>query len=187
MRLTLVKGVLCMFMILLFPFEAISQGTDKRLKVDTLSLKERIALRTNMIDWALLTPNIGIEFDIKNTNWNRWTAGLHLRGNWESSHTFKPGLVYNLMGVRAEFRNYWRMRDFEEHKLKEHTRFIDKVFSCRRQNPKHPDLIYYRGLYASYNKFSIKLIGDGYQGSAFTVGATYGIMKPLYVFKNGTS
>ena len=187
MRSKIVKGVLCLFMILLFPFAALSQGTDGRLRVDTLSIKERISLRTNLVDWTALIPNIGIEFDVKNVNWNRWTAGLHLRGNWETSHTFKPGLVYNLMGVRAEFRNYWRTREIDDNKVQAHTRFIDKAFSCRRRNVKHPDFIYYRGLYVSYNNFSIKLIGDGYQGSAMTVGVTYGIVKPLYVFRNGSS
>ncbi len=187
MRSKIVKGVLCLFMIMLFPFAALSQGTDGRLRVDTLSIKERISLRTNLVDWTALIPNIGIEFDVKNVNWNRWTAGLHLRGNWETSHTFKPGLVYNLMGVRAEFRNYWRTREIDDNKVQAHTRFIDKAFSCRRRNVKHPDFIYYRGLYVSYNNFSIKLIGDGYQGSAITAGVTYGIVKPLYVFRNGSS
>ena len=38
-----------------------AQKLDERRVVDTLTMKERIALRTNAIDWALMLPNIGVE------------------------------------------------------------------------------------------------------------------------------
>lgn len=166
---------------------AAAQGLDRRLQVDTLSMAERLSLRTNALDWILLTPNVGVEFDVRNTNWNRWAVGVNVRGNWQTKHTFKPGLVYNIAGARVEFRNYWRPRQIGDKNINRHHSFIDKAFSCRRTQVKHPDLLYYRGLYASYNQFSIKIIGDGYQGSAFTLGFTYGVVKPLYAFGNGNS
>jgi hypothetical protein len=50
-------------------FEPVNQMVPvEKTGVDTLSLLDRIALRTNTVDWALLIPNFGAEFDIKNTN-----------------------------------------------------------------------------------------------------------------------
>ena len=86
---------------------------DTSHKVDSLSTKERLSWRTNAVDWLLLVPNVGVEYDIGRCNWNRWTVGLNLRGNWQSSHTFKPGIVYNVAEVRAEVRNYYRIRVFD--------------------------------------------------------------------------
>lgn len=94
--------------------------------------------------------------------------------------------MYNLRGVRAEFRNYWRPRQISE-QYPAHTRLLDKLFSCRRTTVKHPGVVFYRGAYVSYNDFSIKLSSKGYQGQAYTFGFTYGMVKPLYVFKSGSS
>ena len=40
-----------------------AQVMEHRTGVDTLSLAERISVRTNAADWMLLTPNIGVEYD----------------------------------------------------------------------------------------------------------------------------
>lgn len=164
-----------------------AQVMDTGQKVDTLKLNERISFRTNMVDWVFTTPNIGVEFDLFDKNWNRWAVGLSLRGNWQSSHTIKPGMVYNISGARMEFRNYYRIRQIGDPYPKAHTEFIDKLFSCRRPYAKHPTTTYYRGAYLSYNDFSIKLGKEGKQGSAMTLGFTWGVVKPMYVFKNGNS
>ena len=71
-----------------------AQVIDRRPETDTLSLADRITLRTNAVDWLLLLPNIGVEFDLGNKNWSRWSIGLDVRGNWQTKHTFKPGVVY---------------------------------------------------------------------------------------------
>lgn len=122
--------------ILLLPVSA--QGVDKSMRVDTLSLAERLSFHTNMVDWTLLTPNVGVEFDVRSTNWNRWAVGMDLRYNWQTKNTFKSGLVYNIMGARLYFRNYWRPRQIGDEGVSRHTRFIDRVFSCRRTRVKHP-------------------------------------------------
>lgn len=182
------KGIICLYIYLSFSLPVSAQGVDKSMRVDTLSLAERLSFHTNMVDWTLLTPNVGVEFDVRSTNWNRWAVGMDLRYNWQTKNTFKSGLVYNIMGARLYFRNYWRPRQIGDEGVSRHTRFIDRVFSCRRTRVKHPGLLFYRGAYLSYNKYSIKLLGsEGYQGSAVTAGFTYGIVKPLYVFKNGNS
>ena len=52
---------------------ASAQEVTNKSHVDTLSLKERLTFRTNMVDWTMLVPNIGVEFDIRKENWNRRT------------------------------------------------------------------------------------------------------------------
>ena len=181
-----------------------AQVMERKTGVDTLSLAERISVRTNAADWLLLTPNIGVEYDIRNTNWSRWSIGLNLRSNWQSSHTYKPGIVYNLTGIRAEVRNYRRTRQIEytdtiydkngnpvsiesSKGLKPHYWPTARFFSTRRKKIKYPLNTYYRGLYLSYNDFSLKFAKEGKQGSALGVGMTYGIIRPLYEYPNGNS
>ena len=159
--------------------------------VDTLSIWDRIALRTNMFDWLLLTPNIGVEFDVKGRNWNRWAVGLNVRGNWQTSHTYKPEWIYNLREVRLEGRQYWRTRDMSTNRnqLERHKKWHlwDKAVSIRRKRAKHPLTTDYRGLYVSYADYSIKLFDTGRQGSAVMAGITYGIQRPIFDFQNGNS
>lgn len=165
-----------------------SQLIETRRKVDTLSLAERITVRTNMIDWTLLIPNAGVEFDILNTNWNRWTAGLNFRYNWQTDHTFSSGLVYDVKEIRLEFRNYWRTRELSDNNnVMRHDRFIDRLFSCRRSRVRHPLTTYYRGLYLACSSFSTKLGKYGKQGNALSFGFIYGIVRPLYEFGNGNT
>ena len=164
-----------------------AQVIDRRPETDTLSLADRITLRTNAVDWLLLLPNIGVEFDLGNKNWSRWSIGLDVRGNWQTKHTFKPGVVYNLADVRGELRYYYRPKQIDNRKVKKHTRFLDRLFSCRRDTVKRPQLAYYRGAYASYSDFSFKFGSEGKQGSALTLGVSWGLVRPLYVFRNGHS
>lgn len=41
---------------------------ESKTGVDTLTFAERISLRTNAVDWTLLTPNLGVEFDVKSAH-----------------------------------------------------------------------------------------------------------------------
>ena len=43
----------------LFPQIGKAQIFESRTGVDTLTFAERISLRTNAVDWTLLTPNLG--------------------------------------------------------------------------------------------------------------------------------
>lgn len=154
--------------------------------MDTLTFAERISLRTNAVDETLLTPNLGVEFDVKSTNWNRWAVGLTLKTKWNTPATFKNRVFYNITEVRADFRNYWRTRQINN-KVPAHTGFIDRLFSCRRRVVKHPKTTYYRGAYMSFSDFSIKFGREGHQGKALSAGITYGIIKPLYAFRTGNT
>lgn len=178
--------------------QIVNKGKEKADSLAlNLDLPDRIAFRTNFVDWVLTTPNIGVEIDLGNKSYHHWSIGFNVRGNWNTSHTFNPGVVYNISGARADVRYYYRMRKIGGYGNvagegagvypPSPKGLLNKLFSCRREEPKHPDITYYRGLYASYNKFSIKLGNEGKQGSAFTLGFTWGFIKPLYVFENGNS
>lgn len=170
----------------LFPQIGKAQIFESKTGVDTLTFAERISLRTNAVDWTLLTPNLGVEFDVKSTNWNRWAVGLTLKTKWNTPATFKNRVFYNITEVRADFRNYWRTRQINN-KVPAHTGFIDRLFSCRRHVVKHPKTTYYRGAYMSFSDFSIKFGREGHQGKALSAGITYGIIKPLYAFRTGNT
>ena len=175
-----------MIIAVLFPQIGRAQIFESKTGVDTLTFAERISLRTNAVDWTLLTPNLGVEFDVKSTNWNRWAVGLTLKTKWNTPATFKNRVFYNITEVRADFRNYWRTRQINN-KVPAHTGFIDRLFSCRRRVVKHPKTTYYRGAYMSFSDFSIKFGREGHQGKALSAGITYGIIKPLYAFRTGNT
>ena len=175
-----------MIIAVLFPQIGKAQIFKSKTGVDTLTFAERISLRTNAVDWTLLTPNLGVEFDVKSTNWNRWAVGLTLKTKWNTPATFKNRVFYNITEVRADFRNYWRTRQINN-KVPAHTGFIDRLFSCRRRVVKHPKTTYYRGAYMSFSDFSIKFGREGHQGKALSAGITYGIIKPLYAFRTGNT
>ena len=175
-----------MIIAVLFPQIGNAQIFESKTGVDTLTFAERISLRTNAVDWTLLTPNLGVEFDVKSTNWNRWAVGLTLKTKWNTPATFKNRVFYNITEVRADFRNYWRTRQINN-KVPAHTGFIDRLFSCRRRVVKHPKTTYYRGAYMSFSDFSIKFGREGHQGKALSAGITYGIIKPLYAFRTGNT
>lgn len=171
----------------LLPIGVRAQVFETRARIDTLKWNERISLHTNAVDWALLIPNIGVEYDIRSTNWNRWAVGMSAKTKWRTNSRFKQRLFYNVSEVRFEFRNYWRTRQIDGREVTKHTSFIDKLFSCRRTVVKHPHTTYYRGVYASAGDYSFLVDRKGRQGKFVSGGVTYGTMYPMYVFKSGNS
>lgn len=185
-----------------FPCQVRAQGTEAAqvfetgTGVDTLSLAERISVRTNMLDWVLAIPNVGVEFDLGSTNYSRWAVGVNVRSRWVDSHTFKPGTYYSLTEIRVEARNYWRTKQLVRPTQEKpdpdpfygpHSKIWDKAMSLRRSRVKHPRWTWYRGLYLAYDMFSLAYLGHGRQGKAIVGGVTYGFVKPLYFLPNGNS
>lgn len=171
----------------LLPIGVRAQVFETRARIDTLKWNERISLHTNAVDWALLIPNIGVEYDIRSTNWTRWAVGMSAKTKWRTNSRFKQRLFYNVSEVRFEFRNYWRTRQIDGREVTKHTSFIDRLFSCRRTVVKHPHTTYYRGVYASAGDYSFLVDRKGRQGKFVSGGVTYGAMYPMYVFKSGNS
>jgi len=165
---------------------------ENRTGVDTLTILDRIAVRTNTVDWMLLIPNIGAEFDVKPVTWNRWTVGFNVRGNPQTSHTFTHGVVYNMFEARVEARQYWRARQINpasNARLKDqpHKHIWDKAISIRRSRVKHPMFTWYRGLYAGYGKYSFLFGSQGHQGTAIVGGVSYGFVLPMIGLPSGNT
>ena len=150
---------------------------DTGHQVDTLSTAERLSVRSNAVDWLLLVP----------TNHNRWSVGLNLRYNWQSSHTYKPGLVYNVAEARLEVRNYYRIRVLDGRFIEPKKHIWERVVSPRRAESKHPTTTFYRGAFVAFNNYSLKLGSEGKQGNAIIGGVMWGMIKPMYQFSNGNS
>ena len=168
-----------------------AQIMDTRRQVDTLSLAERLAVRTNMVDWTLLIPNVGVELDLGKTNYSRYAVNLNLRFRPVDNGTYAKPVTFGVTEVRLEARQYWRERQAEPYGvMRRHTKLWDKLMSCRRMVPHHPKTTYYRGLYVAYDHFNIripKLFTTGKRGHLFTAGITWGFVRPLYGFPNGNT
>lgn len=182
-----------------------AQVVDDTMHVIYAKQADRIAIRTNPITWTLQCPNIGFEYAVRPENWNRWTVGLNVMGRWKGSNTFVPSTVFNLNEIRFDFKNYWRERFVRgegvhalEGNTDPHVKWIDKLFSLRRKNfyneadpkhsypyLKHPAIVFYRGIYGSFDKYSVKFGDMGYQGTVFSIGGTYGIIRTLHEYQRG--
>lgn len=189
---TCLRALALLLAVAFMPQSSFGQVFETRTGVDTLSLKERISIHTNVVDWTLMIPNVGIEFDVRNTNWNRWAVGFSFKSKWQTNSTFKQRYFYTTTDARVYFRNYWRTRQITgRDNMVRHTNIIDRAFSCRRTKVKHPRTTYYRGVYASFSNYSFKIPGfiakNGRQGISFSAGVTYGCVYPLYQFASGNS
>jgi hypothetical protein len=130
-------------------------------KLDTLSFSERISLRTNMIDWIALTPNIGLELTLGNMNWNRWTLGIGGRWNPSTKTLGTSYNVYDLTDVRLDLRRYQHGR------------------GSRRS--------FFLGIYGTYGSHNVKLSPTGFKGTHLAAGLSVGTIAPLYSYRNGAS
>lgn len=166
-----------------------AQVMDNSRRVEHLSMAERVSLRTNVVDWALMVPNLGIEYDLRPENWNRYAVSLNIRYRPETSGTFVRPLVFNLFEATVEGRMYWRERRAEPNGyLRRHRYWWDKLFSCRTMHPDHPNWIFYRGAYLTYSDYAIyPKKFKGKDGRAFMAGLTWGFVKPFIAFQSGNS
>ena len=193
------------FLLLLFPnLRLSSQNVDSYFAGDDLSFKDRIAIRTNVVDWVLTSPNIAFDYDIVSTPYDKRSVGLGLKYNWNTAHTYIPTRVYNLFDARFDYRFYWRQQpfdnrdnfygDWEREWIKSSKGFerLRARANCFRavEKPKTHISIFV-GPYASVSSFSIKLSAAddalGRQGIAFGAGLTGGIALPLYGYSNGSA
>ena len=146
---------------------AAQQNTE--LDKGTVPLKERWAFKTNAIHWIGLTPNVGVEFDITNSIYNKWTIGA--QASWNGNTDIKSGKKVNfaLNDYRMEVRRY----------IKPSLRSKDGS----RRTPKFWRT-YYVGLYAGYTQGDI-LLKKGFNMKAAHAGLTGGWEVQLYRCKHG--
>lgn len=171
-----------------------AQLVETKTGVDTLTFAERISVKTNAVNWLILTPNISVEYDLKGTNWSRWAVQLSLKSTLgqalQNTHSYAPPIVYNRFQARAEVRQYYRYHSLDCQVFTPHRTLWGKALSTRRLDVKHPNTTYFRGAYVAYDNFSAMmflLANKGIQGHAYSGGFTYGIVKPLARFTNGNS
>ena len=130
-------------------------------KLDTLTMSERISIRTNMIDWIALTPNVGLELTLGNMNWSHWTMGVSGRWNPPTKTIGTSYNVYDLTDVRLDVRYYRHGR------------------SSRRS--------FFLGAYGTYGSHDVKLSTNGFKGTHIATGLSIGTIAPLYSYRNGAS
>lgn len=152
-----------------------------------LEFKDRWAVKTNAFEWLLTVPNIGVEFDLKNSEYNDMTIGLTAKYNWNTYHMnadvgkYAPYNVFNIFDVRPEFRYYYRTRKPVRGATEGWT--VEKFLKDR----KHPKTwrAQFVGAYVNYASYAMKLGGKGSQGTAIGFGATAGYGIPMYEYRNG--
>ena len=153
------RWAVCLFVQLLFVVPADAQLLYYN-KVDTLTFGQRFNLRTNTVDWLAFTPNVGVEFTLGNKNWSKWTIGFQGRVNWKEQSKETPYHVYDLYDGRLQLRKYW--------------------------HGKKPTNVFYWGVYAGANTFDIKLNATGRKGSSLFGGLSFGYIRQLYGYMNGS-
>ncbi len=144
---------------------------------------DRWAFKTNAFEWLLTIPNFGVEFDIENTEFNRWSVGVTAKYNWNTAHMYKPPTVFNLLDVRPEFRYYYRATQRGEQKVDEDGNKI-KYGMFAVKNPK-PWRASYIGGYVDYGNYTFKFGKTGHQGYVIGFGAMLGYGIPLYQYNKG--
>lgn len=159
------KGLLALVITLFFsPMLAKTYGQKVALyynKVENLKFGDRLSLRTNVIDWIVLTPNFGLEYILGNKSWNKWTLSLDGKVNWKTQPKDLTYNVYDIYDGKVALRKYW--------------------------HGKNPRRVFYWGVYGGANKFDIKFSETGKRGNAFTGGLMFGTVTQLYGYQNGAS
>lgn len=190
--------------LLMFPILQLSgQNVGQRPDKEVVSFKDRIAIRTNVVDWILTTPNIAFDYDVVNTPYDKKSIGINLKYNWDTNHTYVPKLVYNLFDLRLDYRFYWRQQPYDNrdcwgdwerewiNSTKGLGRLRARASSFRASENPRKNVSFFVGPYLSTSTFSIKLSATddalGRQGIAYGGGLTAGIAMPLYGYKNGAA
>ena len=144
---------------------------------------DRWAFRTNALEWLLTIPNFGVEFDLVNSPYNKWSLGLTAKYNWNTAHMYAPPTVFNLLDVRPDVKYYFRTTQRGDKKVDDDGKKINYgPFAVK--NPK-TWRAYYLGGYANYANYTFKLGKTGHQGYAIGLGAQFGYAVPLYQYKKG--
>lgn len=127
----------------------------------------RWAFKTNILEWCLTVPNVGFEFDLSSSDYNRSTIGLSAKYNWNTYHRHVPVFVFDMLDVRPEYRYYFR-----------------KLGKGSQEGDKKLRNVKYIGAYADYAQYSFKL-RTGMQGQTVGAGVSFGWMLPVFQFRKG--
>lgn len=199
------KLLSAMFFVI-FPLTTIAQTTQNTTEQqDSISLPfmKRFSIRTNVVDWIVATPNLGLELDLSGSPKTRFSVLVNGKWNWNTSHSVAPRIIYNVAAGSVEARKYWRtggtlsgtkpFKTFTKDNRDSTVslprwgfqRFRRNVLSGRTFKDPRIWRAYYAGVYAGYEKYTISLGREGKQGDSYNFGFTGGWSIPLYPFKDG--
>lgn len=188
--LLLRKRFLFIVLLFLFPFLSFSQDLNRSKtneeKDSIIPFKYRVAFRTNTVDWILMLPNLGLEFDLSKSPYNRIALSVNAKGNWSMYHHPKPELIYKLQNVRVELKKYGRTSArYEKDGMKRgFGEKLNDFFNMRVKNPNYWRA-YYWGLYFDIGGYDFKFSEQGHSGKYVGVGISLGYGIPLLEYKNG--
>lgn len=194
-------SVCAVFLLCLLGPSARAEGETASAVTEKVPFFKRFSFHTNIVDWTLTVPNLGLEFDLQKTEKTRFSILVNGKFNWNTSHIISPRLLWNVQSGAVEVRKYWRTSEIGTGNMGKQTsrdttifwlrdvfgRFRHNVLSGRTM--RHPRYwrAYYVGLHASMDKFTYCFGKNGKQGSGINVGISGGYSIPLYPFKNGKS
>ena len=174
------------------------------------TFRDKIGIRTNVVDWVATIPNISFEYEALRSRYykNPYTIGATIRWNWNTWSKYNPSMVFNLFDVRIEGRKYWNTQKDRKNikKLEDGQYKIDfKRYEDGYMKPKtdtvpywkylyrqignidradaREERGYYFGFYLGYHNYSYKFGSTGRQGNAVSGGLTGGYTIPRYSYK----
>ena len=129
----IIAGALCMGSV-------VCKAEDK--STTTYEFADRIAFRTNLVNWLVTVPNFSVDYDVVHTAYKKQSLGLSVGVNWRSSQkivrpdlggvadptidiyqTFPDGswdklnpyyLIDVKPDIRVDYRFYWRKRPIQD-------------------------------------------------------------------------
>ena len=166
---------------ILFPLLAIAQPQpakeNQTEEKKNFTSGQRFSLRTNTVDWALMTPNASVGFDLGSSPYSRMAMIVSGKYNWNTNPDTKTYHVYDILEGKVEVRKYYhtqqRNAPYEG---------FEKFFSPKRMNPRFWRA-YYWGIYAAYTDLNLKLNSTGYKGTAIHGGVSFGMERSLFTYK----
>lgn len=133
------------------------------------NFKERLAFKTNLVNWVGLMPNIGLEMDVSNSVYNKWVVGVQATWN---------GLANEVPTLRRQLE----VNDYRA-EVKRYVKPSMTVRPGRKRTPKFWRTYYY-GVYGGYTRFNL-MWDRGMTGEMWHAGLTGGWQVPVYRCKNG--
>jgi len=186
------RAYLCAFLAVFFfiPAKASVFADTLRVKESDASVSivngrliDRFAFKTNALEWLLTIPNFGVEFDLKDSEYNDMTVGLTAKYNWNTYHKYAPPVVFNILDIRPEFRYWYRTMKSDSGSSGKKGWSIDRILKARK-NPR-VWRAHFVGAYVNYANYTMKFSKEGYQGQVVGLGATAGYALPMYEYKKG--
>ena len=185
---------------MLYPLQVSSQPEplDSAALANSVPFYRQFSFHTNVIDWAIAMPNVGVEFDFSGKPTSHYSLGVHVKYRPKLWADINPRIVLNVLQVRGEIRKYWRTfvyDDYDELQRDTTTNFFNsfikslryKRLSGARRNRARYWRAYYWGVYGSTDKYTYNFDSHGRQGSGVSFGLTAGYTYPLYPMRNGAS